>query len=289
MAIKAIEHFDNYEIREFRNKLHFWATQLFTKEIFDSFEESRKLIDEFKYIKRNKDYYLNNRVDLITKIVIENLYLNQHKTNKEITNILGYSNSMINRLLNNFTKEKNHDHNFFSEERESPEQFFWVGFLLYQSSIIQDKNTLRVTSKDKSIIEKFVDTGICYNAKINFYEYSKVFGVSLVSRHILKDLNNRFGINSDKYYFKFSDELIKHRYFKYFLKGRLNPFNSLERKKEVEISGSEEFLTSLNELLVNDLGVMMNGKVRKRIGKENVSRFYLGANSINKILDYCKD
>lgn len=208
----------------------------------------------------------------------------------EISRNLNYSRETIEKYIEIYnifftTERRTHlcSDDFFSKNKESKEQFYWAGFFMYNSHI--SKNTIIITSKNFDLVNRLSKTNITERSISKNNEY---YNMKITSSEIILDLKNNFNIDSNKkieYYFP--NELINHKYFRYFLQGAIGSDKILKsmNKNFIEICGCEKYLLQLRDFFKKTLNLNNSASVRKRSGKEQYRLTYTG-NSLKKVLNY---
>jgi hypothetical protein len=167
------------------------------------------------------------------------------------------------------------DHEFFS--RDTPESFYWAGFMAADGCIKSRSNTLSIgiAVKDKNHLDKFVAavkyTGIVENT--SWHDANDGVCVRISSHDITRDLA-RFNIVPKKtFVYRFPDWIIGHALVNHFMRGYFDGDGSVyfihvpnkTKQCNFEILGTEHFVNVYSNILESECNVGLRIYKKKNI------------------------
>jgi len=287
------------ELKQFRKAAHKWMTSChisLDKENLAKLYQEHQSIQKIAQIiqkrqKTTKQLLLDCGVELIKRELnldeskLRQLY-NKYQSMEKVAEELGCSFETVRKYIHQYgiekrsTESNKHDHNFFSIDNESRKQFYFAGRILGKSTI--DGSTIILTSKNKSELENFVQSGMT-SAPIN--KMRNAFRISISSDQIVQDLNTRFGINSDKNMdYQMPGNILSHKFLSDFIRGRLDAKSS-RSERYMEINGSDMFLGQLSNIFHNKCGTKIKN-IRRRKNKNSYRLIYTNTVEIYNINQY---
>lgn len=155
-------------------------------------------------------------------------------------------------------------------ERDTPESFYWAGFIAADGCITKNQIAICLGNKDRSHLEKF-KRAIKHSGKIRYYDQRPIrnsitVSLSISSKYIVNDLI-RFGIKPKKSLtYRFPEWIINHEMLNHFVRGYCDGDGCFFISKTSDamgfkVRGTEEFLKILRNCLSDNCGVSNNVQI----------------------------
>jgi len=144
-----------------------------------------------KWSKDETDYLINNYENEDKQILLDNLPLRNWNTIKNKSNKLN---------LNRYNSTRRYaDMNILLEDIN--ETYYWIGFIISDGHIENNRLTIRLSNKDVNHLEKFKKfINYTNENNKNNNKYKKSIGISVMDTKYLKKLCEKFNIKHNKTY-----------------------------------------------------------------------------------------
>lgn len=179
----------------------------------------------------------------LDKSILEELYITQKKTRKEICEILGVKCSLLDARIKEFGLNKNNrftfNHNAFS--KINPESSYWAGFLAADGWISSKSNLigLELCATDDEHLKKFCrfigrQEILDYRERKSCFNYGKPYfrlaSVKITNKKIKEDLDKNFNIIPKKT-FIIKPPVIDSIFWPHFIRGYVDGDGSIGFRK----------------------------------------------------------
>ena len=207
---------------------------------------------------------------------------------KQVAEIIGMSKSGIQYIIQNnnipirtisdYDQRKYFIKDDFFKSLDSELSSYWLGYLMADGYVSENKNEIILTSKDKITIENFQkDLNTNYPITI---KQSKYYSIVIISKLIKKDLI-RIGCTPRKT-FTLQFPCVPMKVINHFIRGYFDGDGSIWYDSQVN-SLRSEFLGTYNFLLEIKNQINLNSKANI-LPKGNIYRYSVSGNNLNTTL-----
>lgn len=212
----------------------------------------------------------------------------KHGTIAGVAKELGHAQDVIKKYMAQHNLDWNkttgweQNHSYFHTDNESPEQYYWAGYLLGNCTI--DNHTFIVSSAGLDKLERFRAAGITGSP---ITTSKAMHRLSFTSEQIEIDLKDKFNITPEKKLkYLMPQCLIDHSYLNHFLRGRIEVRATLkEDLKQLELTGPVEYLEQIRDVLVAKCGLNCYPSIGTRTGTQN-NRMSFTGKTVKEILKW---
>lgn len=163
-------------------------------------------------------------------------------------------------------------------KNDSPEKYYFYGFLASDGYISDDKISIGINVKDREILEKFQKL-ICPEKPIYEKTQTNSLKFDITNKNLSKKLKKYFSMTTNKKYEEIRFPSVPEKYLKDFIRGIIDGDGNIDTTKgykkdkiyigaRLRILGNKEFLIELNEK--TKLLYPHNTNAVNKKGKENV-------------------
>lgn len=171
-----------------------------------------------------------------------------------------------------------YNYNFDILEKESPEKYYFLGFLAADGSLTNNGIIFELNEKDRYMVKKLNDY-ICPEKKVAFREKTNSYRASFFNIKMTKKLKKYFSMISNKKTEEIRFPKVPDEYLRDFIRGIIDGDGNIDSTKgykgnkiyigaRLRILGNEIFLKELNEK--TKLLYPHNTNAVNKKGKENI-------------------
>lgn len=210
--------------------------------------------------KVNKEDLLKDKNETVLKLY------NEGKTQQEIANIVGHTNSSICKLLHSLDIEVRDNtiytvnENYFSEGINSAEKAYILGWFYSDGNVTKNKVRIQIQDIDKYMLE-WIAEKMEYTGPLHFIKRRKLhhhdqYCLAICRKKLVQDLIKLGCLPKKSLVLKFpSHNIVPEQYFSFFLLGVWDGDGSISIDKrryiKVSVTSSKSFIVGLQSHLTN--------------------------------------